>query len=146
MTRSEIMRARWADPDTRAKYLAACRSSIKAACKASAASPRHHKFQKGHSPSPVTERAREARRATMRALCADPVMAEKMRANRAKRWPYTAPKDPKYRLVRDVLGVATALAAFSTPAAHSSPRAVVGSPSVPGTLALVSQDMPAGTP
>ncbi len=27
-----------------------------------------------------------------------------------------------------------------------SPRAVAGSPTVPGTLALVSPDMPAGTP
>ncbi len=111
-TQSERMKARWADPEWREMMLAKARVSIKKACAASARSPRHNRFKTGHIPAPVTDRAREARRATMKRLNADPAIAQRMAEGRKKRWPYKAPKDPKYRLVREVLGVEAARECF----------------------------------
>lgn len=101
--RSASMKAKWADPDWREMMLPKNRESIKKANAASAKSPNHHvPRQKGR---PLTPTQIEARRRTMTALNQRPELAGKIAEGRKKRWPYKVPADPKWRLLRETLGV-----------------------------------------
>lgn len=108
--RSAHMKAKWADPDWRAMMLPKNRESIKKANAASAKSPNHHVPRQAGRP--LTAAQIEARRRTMTTLNQRPELVQRIAEGRKQRWKYKVPADPKWRLLREALGVEEARRSF----------------------------------